>query len=81
MGQDDDGQRKEKESLREEIRKLGVPPGALHGHWTTKDLQVFLWQAKREKRDAGFWRVALASAIASVVAALAAWAAVLVGRG
>ena len=43
----------------------------------TAELQRRVWQAKREKRDARAWWIAVLACIASVLSALAAWYAVL----
>jgi len=45
--------------------------------WRLLQAQYRVWEAEREQRNARLWLIALASAVASVLSAMAAWVAVL----
>jgi len=66
------------QQLHDEAARLGVSLyGTFDGSITnTAELQQRVWQAKREKRDARLWWIAVLSCVASVLSALAAWYAV-----
>jgi len=70
------------EPLYQFARQLGVALDAAAGSSGFNDaiIQERVLAALRERRDARLWIVALASAIASVLSALAAWCAIAVGR-
>ena len=70
------------EPLYEFAKKLGVSLHAAAGASGFNDaiIQERVLAALRERRDARLWIVALASAIASVLSAIGAWAAITVGR-
>ena len=74
-------------ALEKRCKELGVDltvksPGGVGGPMRASDfeLQHRLMEAERSARENKLWMVAVVSAVASVVSALAAWAAVMVGK-
>jgi len=62
--------------LLKEAEDLGVSLSEIGGPINYAELQKRVMEAKRFQRDSRLWAVALASAIASILSAAAAWYAV-----
>ena len=62
--------------LKKEAEELGVSLSELGGPENWAELQKRVINAKRFKRESRLWAVALASAIASIISASAAWYAI-----
>ena len=62
--------------LKKEAAKLGVSLSEIGGPENWAELQKRVMEAKRFQRDSRLWLVALASAVASIVSASAAWYAI-----
>jgi hypothetical protein len=68
------------EPLIKEAEGLGVSLSEIGGPINYAELQKRVMEAKRFQRESRVWMIALASAVASIVSAMAAWyAIVLVG--
>jgi hypothetical protein len=74
---------KEKEGLRRQAKKLGVSLEQLPGKpeppitiLNDPEIQRRVMEAQRHKREGSLWLLALLSAIASIVSAVAAWYAI-----
>jgi hypothetical protein len=70
-------------TVRQKCERLGLPgPGMTDldrgsSEWRVLQAQLRVWEAEREQRNARVWLIALASAVASILSAMAAWVAVL----
>ncbi len=67
------------EPLKQEAKKLGVSLSEIGGPENWAELQKRVMEAKRFSRESKAWIVALISAIASVISAIAAWCAIFYG--
>ena len=67
---------KTSDPLLKEAAKLGVSTSELGGPENWAELQKRVMEAKRFHRESRVWIVALASAIASIISAAAAWYAI-----